>query len=93
MNAIAPLTGHYSNGCIAYVWMCHQCHESHEYAAPFEAGQVLLNPSLPDGWRVIDDRLYCPKHQILVIVDGEAKVGEARYASVTRRPLLGSVLP
>ena len=31
----------------------------------------FMNPCLPDGWKQIGDLVYCPKHDIVVTVDGK----------------------
>jgi hypothetical protein len=27
---------------------------------------------VPEGWRKVNDRLFCPKHALLLLVDGKA---------------------
>lgn len=57
---------------IAYHWRCARCATVGEIVWHVEPGLSVPRTGLPDGWRELDGRFYCPAHEIALLVDGEA---------------------
>lgn len=61
----------YSRVLYSYIWCCSFCSETETHAYTGNRGDIPLIPSLPHKWRVIDGRLACQCHQVLLLVDGK----------------------
>jgi len=58
---------------LTYKYVCSTCLAGSEESFGTGLGLMPPFPSLPEGWRCIEGNLYCPKHEIKVLVD-EGKV-------------------
>lgn len=72
---VLPTVGSYVRIHYTYEWRCWHCEAIHQQSHNGWPGESLLVPTLPEGWRVMNERLYCPKHKLVQTVDGEP-VGE-----------------
>jgi hypothetical protein len=70
MQSIYLPTG-FSRAYLSYVWECAACEASVTSLLPCNPGDCLIFPTTPEGWREIEHRFYCPKHAIVVLVDGK----------------------
>lgn len=57
---------------LTYHWNCARCATVADINWHSLPGSAVPRPTLPDGWRELDGRFYCPAHEIALLVDGEA---------------------
>jgi hypothetical protein len=51
---------------VTYLYVCDYCGCVEEEVFLWREGNALLRPSQPYGWRKLNMKLVCPKHQIEV---------------------------
>lgn len=51
---------------VTYEYSCDLCDKLIEQKSKIHRYEVLLYPSLPDGWRTIDGCILCVDHEIKV---------------------------
>lgn len=51
---------------VSWIVQCHRCHVEYVTTpAMVPAEGVVPEPSLPSGWTVVNDRVFCNQHTIL----------------------------
>jgi hypothetical protein len=65
------LNGEFSSATIRYSWECAKC--GREETQHFQVRRFEQFPlaGLPAGWRQFEDRIYCNRHKLVFLVDGE----------------------
>ena len=57
---------------VEYTYQCTHCGAQERNGMAISRGNELMLPVLPDGWRAVDEYVFCPKHQVdlKVLTDG-----------------------
>jgi|GEM_PF-3290181 len=72
MSQPSYLPGGFTVAVLRYEWHCFGCEQvGVEQHRPYGPQHQIPNPSMPEGWREIDKKFYCPKHTLSVLVDGK----------------------
>jgi hypothetical protein len=56
---------------LCYQWRCEACDKIERMERMYSPLQQIEHPVTPEGWTVLDQKFYCPRHAILVLVDGK----------------------
>ena len=65
-----PASG-YSSAFVEFQVHCAACDQIAKEGFGYFPGQQIVNPRLPEGWKQLNRKFYCPKHSLLVLVDGK----------------------
>jgi hypothetical protein len=67
-----PRESRFTRATYLYMWRCSACGAKHEESRMAQRGNpVWIPPVVPEGWNVLDEAIFCPKHKVVHLVDGE----------------------
>ena len=64
----------FSDATVAYRWRCHACGVVCQETHRVRAGEELIRPAPPDGWRLVTELgpvWVCPHHEVQTLIDGK----------------------
>lgn len=64
-----------------YTYVCAACPERLEVELAYLLNGHLVPPSLPNNWRCIEGRLFCPRHRVDVYVTDRTAAVEPESAA------------
>ncbi len=64
----------FSDGVATYRWRCSACGATTERSRGFNFGDQIWKPGLPEDWVSVGADLFCPKHKVKLMVDGDVIV-------------------
>lgn len=58
---------------VEYTFECSVCGVTQKYDYQVARGNYLPAPNPPFAWVLVENQIYCPKHNVGIVVDGEER--------------------